>query len=358
MRKRILNILAISLPLQVAGVAWASANPTWVERYYSLGLYPYLSGFFRWLYGWVPFSVGDLLYLGVGAWVLVRVWRYRSRLKSDFWQLLRDAIAAFAVVHFTFYLLWGMNYFRQPLRETMALEEAYTQSELKAFTQALAKATNALQRELAGDSLQPVAVPYSRAEIQEKTIEGYRDLEARFPELAYRRPSLKPSLISGALSYMGYGGYLNPFTGEAQVNARLPLFRYPVVCGHEVGHQLGYSAENETNFIGYLVSVYHPDPYFRYSATAFALSYCLSELHANSPERAKEVLDSLTPGVRANYQEVRDFWESYANPLEPVFKAVFNTYLEANRQKDGIRSYNRVVSLMLAYHREVPLDGF
>lgn len=39
---------------------------------------------------------------------------------------------------------------------------------------------------------------------------------------------------------MGYGGYLNPFTNEAQVNGITPKFRLPTVSGHEVGHQLGY----------------------------------------------------------------------------------------------------------------------
>ena len=66
---------------------------------------------------------------------------------------------------------------------------------------------------------------------------------------------------------MGYGGYLNPFTNEAQVNGVTPKFRLPTVSCHEVGHQLGYSAEGATNFIGYLVTSESNDPYFKYSAS-------------------------------------------------------------------------------------------
>ena len=153
---------------------------------------------------------------------------------------------------------------------------------------------------------------------------------------------------------MGYGGYLNPFTGEAQVNNRLPLFRYPVVCGHEIGHQLGYSAENETNFIGYLVMLRNQDPYFRYSAYAYGLSYCLSEVNRRDKKAFKKLRESLNPGVRANFRELQEFWKAFQNPMEPVFKSIFNSYLQVNRQKDGIRSYNRVVSLMVSYHREHP----
>src|ERR1700743_3250171 len=36
--------------------------PAAVEKYYSTGLYPVLSRIQRSLFGWIPFSIGDLLY--------------------------------------------------------------------------------------------------------------------------------------------------------------------------------------------------------------------------------------------------------------------------------------------------------
>ena len=35
--------------------------------------------------------------------------------------------------------------------------------------------------------------------------------------------ALKKSLLSLPLSYMGYSGYLNPFTLESQANAKMPI---------------------------------------------------------------------------------------------------------------------------------------
>ena len=352
MRTRIKNILALSLPLQLLLVSWAAARPDWVERWYSQGAYTYISGFFRLLYGWVPFSVGDVLYfaLGVlGIWYLIR---HGRRIRTHFWASLRDLVTSLAVLHFTFYLLWGLNYFREPLSASLGLDESYTQDELLALSGELVREANALQTQLSGDSLSPVEVPYTRSEILRKTVASYGYLAGEEPRFRYQRASLKTSLFSTLLSYMGYGGYLNPFTGEAQVNARLPLFRFPVVSGHEVGHQLGYSAENETNFIGYLATRDHPDPYFRYSAATFALSYCLAEVDRRDSLARKSLTRALNPGVRANYAEVQAFWERYQNPMEPVFKALFNQYLEANRQKGGIASYNRIVSLLIAHRRK------
>jgi hypothetical protein len=50
--------------------------PEAVETYYSRGLYPVIAWLQRVLFGWVPFSVGDVLYGAVV--VVVMVWIIRS----------------------------------------------------------------------------------------------------------------------------------------------------------------------------------------------------------------------------------------------------------------------------------------
>jgi hypothetical protein len=59
--------------------------------------------------------------------------------------------------------------------------------------------------------------------------------------------------------------------------------------------------------------------------------------------------------LKKNYRELATFWEAHENPMEPVFKSIFNTFLKANNQKDGIRSYNAVVTLLVNYYRINPL---
>ena len=354
MYPRLKNAIAASLLLQILVVGWLAGHPEWVETWYSQGLYPNIARFFRTLYGWIPFSIGDVCYFVLGMLGLGYLLRKRHWIRRHPWNFLRDVLVVISVVHFSFYLLWGLNYFRQPLSKSFGMKETYTTEELIRLASHLASRTNSLQKALTGDTVQAVKLPQSRKEIRLQTVHAYSALSVDFPEFKYQTASLKPSLFSTALSYMGYGGYLNPFTGEAQVNNRLPLFRYPVVCGHEIGHQLGYSAENETNFIGYLVMLRNPDPYFRYSAYAYGLSYCLTEVNRRDKEAFKKLRDGLNPGVRANFRELQEFWKAFQNPMEPVFKSIFNSYLQVNRQKDGIRSYNRVVSLMVSYYREHP----
>ncbi len=92
------------------------------------------------------------------------------------------------------------------------------------------------------------ALPSLRTE----AVGAYDSLAIAEPQFAYRVRSVKASLFSYPGLYIGFAGYYNPFTGEAQVNMLDPDFRLPYTTCHEMGHQLGYAKENEANFIGFL----------------------------------------------------------------------------------------------------------
>ncbi len=355
MRNRLKNGIALSIIPQIILVKWLALYPEVVERYYSNGFYPFWSGFFRGLFGWVPFSVGDLIYGILILGLLYYLIKKGKSLAKNWKLVLRDIVMVLAVAYFTFNLSWGLNYYRVPISETLGISDNYTTQQLFQTTENLIAKTNELQLLITSDSTSAVVFPYSQREYISKTIYGYDQLAKKLPGLSYNWPSLKKSSFSTALAYMGYGGYLNPFTHESQVNSKIPNFRFPVVCGHEVGHQLGYSAENEVNFIGYLVMVTHEDQYLRYSAYAYALSYCLGEISRRNPDQYKVFLGKINPGVRANYKELESFWKRFENPLEPVFKSIFNSFLKANSQAAGIDSYNLVVSLIIGYHHKQPL---
>ncbi|MEJ2163084.1 MAG: DUF3810 family protein, partial [Robiginitalea sp.] len=171
------TLIALSLPFQVLLVRWLADHQDWVEAFYSRGIYPRIATIFHFIYGWIPFSVGDVCYFILGIGTLTYLIRRRHWIRTHPWTFFRDVIAVLAVVHFTFYLLWGMNYFRQPLSKTMAYAEAYTTEELMELTVSLARHTNKLQEEITGDTLSAVRVPYSKSEIMSNTVLGYRELQ-------------------------------------------------------------------------------------------------------------------------------------------------------------------------------------
>ncbi len=344
--------MALALPVQILLVKWIGSYPNFVERYYSEGLYPPISRVLRGVFGWIPFSFGDLLYLSLSLLALHYIYKNWNKVKKKPLLFLKDIAVVLSMVYFAFHLLWGMNYYRQPLTWKLGIEEEYSKEELVAFTEYLIQQSNHYQELIAGDTISAVQIPYSRKEVFEITKKGYQELQQTYPFFEYSGTSIKSSLFSVPLSYMGYGGYLNPFTNEAQVNGISPMYRMPTVSGHEIGHQLGYSAEDATNFIGFLVTSANKDDYFKYTAYSHALGYCLSDLSRKDEALFKTLVDTLNEGVKKNYREVREFWEAYENPLEPVFKSIFNTFLKANNQEEGIQSYNSVVGLLIGYHHK------
>jgi hypothetical protein len=47
-------------------------------------------------------------------------------------------------------------------------------------------------------------------------------------------------------------------------------------------------------------------------------------------------------------------WAQYKNPLEPLFKSIYNNFLKANAQDKGIKSYSYVVGLIVGHYEAQP----
>lgn len=354
MKKKTALILALLLPVQIIITRILAANPWWVEKWYSTGIYPITSSIMRLGLGVLPFSLGDLLYtlliVMIIRWLVIRI---KQRFRGPrTWAL--EALAAFSLIYACFNLFWGYNYYRLPLHQTLEIDNDYTTEELVALTKNLISSTNELQYRITKRDSAKVKLPYSKQELLEKAAIGYNHIQEDFPELDYDQPSLKRSLYSLPLTYMGFNGYLNPLTNEGQVNTLIVPFKIPTTASHEIGHQLGFAAENEANFLACLTTMNHPDVYFRYSGNAFALSYCLSELFRRDPELTDQLLETLNYGVQLNYMEVREFWDRHQNPFEPVFVFTYNNFLKANNQPQGMRSYSYVVALLVNYFKNNP----
>lgn len=330
---------------------WVATAPEFVETHYSNGLYPLISTFFRIILGWIPFSVGDLLIF----YFIYRLFRFiyllfKTRFRNFIAKILQ--VTAFcSLVYFCFYLFWGLNYYREPLAKNLGLEQSTYTSEqlLKLSEQMILKLNEAHLRITQNDSVK-VEVPYTQREMYKMAPSGYHHLSKTYPQLSYNHRAVKSSLMSLLQTYNGTSGYLNPLTGEAQVNSRIPKTGYPTTTCHEMAHQIGFAAENEANFIGFLAAIHNEDPYFKYAGYRMAVRYVIFEIYKRDKEQYKETLKTIHKGVRIDFQESSDFWNSYKNPFEPLIKKGYNAYLKANKQTKGIQSYNYVVDLLMSYY--------
>jgi len=355
MGKRLKLFIALSLILQIVLIKILAKFPNVVERLYSNGIYQFIAKLMHYTFGWIPFSVGDLLYTLAGIysirWLLIN----RKRIIKDTKNWFLDVLCAISIGYFAFHILWAFNYYRLPLHQSLSIEHDYTTDQLVNFTRKLIYKSNAIHNQINTNDSAIVVFPHSKKELISMVPKGYDELSKEFPHLKYSQKSLKRSIYSLPLTYMGFGGYLNPFTNEAQIDGMLPKYKYPSTCSHEVAHQLGYAAENEANFIGAMAAMHHPDIYFQYSGYTFALSHCLNDLYLRDPEKHKELFQLINIGILKNYEETRLFWQSYENPFEVVFKNTYSGYLKANNQMGGIDSYSYVVALLVNYYERNPL---
>ena len=351
MSKALRWLLALSIFPQILMLKLLTHFPQIVETYYSNLLYPFISRLFRHFFGWLPFSIGDLIYSV--AVIFMLYWLYKLIKKEFKQQHLKDhfigIMVAASSIYFIFHLLWGLNYYRMPIEERLNLNSKYTTTGLIEVTQKLIMSSNELHSEISKDRSKRFEIPYDFEKISEEVVQGYTALSTLYPFLAYETPSQKQSLYSLPLAYMGFSGYLNPFTNEAQVNSKTPVNSMPLTLAHEQAHQLGYAAESEANFVAFLATYNHKDPYLRYAAYTFALRYCLKDLYKRDKTTFEALTNNIHSGITKDFRNREEQWAQFENPLEPIFKRVYSGFLKANKQTQGIESYNQVVALVVNY---------
>jgi len=328
--------------------------PGKVEEYYSTGIYKYIARLLRMIFGWIPFSMGDIFYAAAGIYLIYQFILFFRKLlrkqvdKSYFFSSGKKLIFAALVIYVMFNLMWGLNYNRLGIAYQLQLNvQPYSTKELQSVLQIIVARLNSL------DSVSRV----DRDELKKKSllfsgsVEAYQNLANSNAVFGYPSPSVKPSIFSYAGDYLGFTGYYNPFSGEAQVNTTVPVFIQPFTTCHEIGHQLGYAKENEANFAGYLSAKSSGNKAFQYSVYFDLYLYAAKELYVRDSTLLVPLRESLRPSIRKDYRDLRAFYKKYENPLEPIINKLYGNYLKANQQPQGMMSYNAVIAWLIAYEK-------
>ena len=61
-------------------------------------------------------------------------------------------------------------------------------------------------------------------------------------------------------------------------------------------------------------------------------------------------------GIIEKFKELSAFWREYKNPFEPFLKKGYDSYLKANGQRLGIKSYDAMVALVIAHSQVSTYD--
>ena len=348
----LISLLFIAVVLRLFSI-----NAVWVERYYATGLYPIIANALRTLFGWVPFSVGDLFYLLALIWVVVKTWKLVNLLKRKkakehlSWVLFRKYLKLALLIYIVFSLFWGLNYFRQGIEAQLDMEVAeYSVQELFSLTIVLQQRLNDYAERV--DSVQRLAYDKKNILFQEG-VHAYNVARHPYPFLFYSSPSLKPSLYTPVGHLVGFTGYYNPFTAEAQLKTNIPVFLKPFVVAHEMAHQLGYAKENEASFVAWLACKNAGDLYFLYSAYfemyRDAIYACRLTPNEGTTEKIRK---NLHPRVQQDILDLQRYLLRNRNFVEPLMSGVYDRYLKLNNQPKGKATYNEVIAYIMAYYKK------
>lgn len=348
-----IQVLFIGITLFIKGI---SLFPFFIEQYYSNGIYKFIAVVERFLFGWIPFSFGDIIYsiaIVVLLFFLIRFFRqlwYVSFKLAFLIQSLKRLLTVALLLYILFNISWGLNYDRVGIAGQLGLKEAvFSKNDLDTIVQLLHSKVNS---DAALVNIENRPAGYNAQQLFKQGIAAYDTAVRNFSFLQYRPPSVKSSMFSELLNYMGTQGYYNPFTGEAQVNTSIPVFIQPFIVVHEIAHQAGYGKESEASFVGWLVSRKSLNNSLRYATNLAMYQYAARELFWLDSNKIKEYDSLLHPLVKKNIAAEHAFYKKYEGRIEWLTSWIYGHYLKANNQPSGNRSYNEVVNWLIAYYKK------
>lgn len=297
------------------------------------------------LFAWLPFSIGDVMYVSAGIFILflfIKILKKRTRNGA----LLRMLIFV-NLFYFIYQIFWGMLYFQTPLAAKLPKTEITIDKRKNLALEYLEKAK--ATRESVREDQNGVFMVNDIAEVQNEILKNQNKLPAFITDKkSYNVNSFKSSLFSELMSFTGILGYYNPFTAEAQYNNNLPSSYLPFTISHESSHQMGFAREQEANFVGYLIGVSSQNTDLRYSTEYFTLKSLLNSIVQDDEKFVKSVLNNYSEGMKRDRMYEKQFVTQHQSLMTDFFGFTNNLFLKSNQQ-EGTVTYSYFVDLLVRY---------
>jgi hypothetical protein len=326
--------------------------PNFIERWYSGGLYPVICTILHLLFNFIPFSVGDVCYIVLiilGLIAVVKLIRLLFTKKFEaFINYLLKTVLVVQVLYFVFYLFWGLNYYRPSAANRLGLlDTSYTIHDIENLTTKLIDSANLYRSQLNDSDLKVSnAVIYQNAEQAIKVLSGQSEKYVSY------RPKAKSSMLTWATNYLQTAGYYNPFTGESQVNYQMPVFMRPVTTTHELSHQMGFGAEDEADFVGFLAGISSQNKLLKYSAYYMGVDEFMRSIRHRDSIAFKSLKTCISPELMGDFKTERLYWQSFEGRTGTLSGIFYDHFLKANNQPHGLKTYNRMIRLTMAWYRK------
>jgi len=333
------------LTIAVAGVVAIAPLPAQsVERYYADWLYPALQSRLTSWSNDTGIALFDFILLFLVAILVVLVWRTGARTirQRSIVPLARGLLTMLlvgALVYLWFQAAWGFNYSRVPLEAGIGYDRG--------------RVTANAVRELAERSVSETNGGYAAGhaagfpvigDIPPSLVTAFHQVERRLGRPRSTTPGRpKKTLLAPFFRASGTDGMHAPFMLETLINPDLTPPERPAVIAHEWAHLSGYAPEDDASFVGLLAAL-RADAGSRYSAWLTLTFEAAGQLSRDDRQR---VLASLDPGPRQDQQAIAARLASRVESVQRVSWQTYDQYLKSQGVQEGIRSYSRVVELLI-----------
>jgi hypothetical protein len=201
-----------------------------------------------------------------------------------------------------------------------------------------------------------MVLPMSFAELNSEIDAAYARLRLPGDRLAEDRVAAKSLLLSPIMSRLGISGIFIPFTGEPSINGDVPDASLALVIAHEKAHRRGITDEGEANLAATMACLRSTSDVLRYAAHLDLAARLIGAIGRELPDEAAAAQELLGAGPRADLAAIRDFWARYRGPATRAARRVNDAYLRSNRVPGGVRSYGRVLDMIVALDRAGQLE--
>nr|WP_315032764.1 DUF3810 domain-containing protein [uncultured Chryseobacterium sp.] len=310
--------------------------------------FEFQKGFHQSIFSWIPFSMGDLIYIILGILLLYYFMGLFKKGKRN--NAILKILMILNIFYFIYQIFWGMLYFQTPIIKKLSNQEKpETEKAKKLVLQYLEKCR--VTRQSVHEDHKGVFIISNLKSIQQEILLQQTKLphyisNKKAPQIL----SIKSSLFRNVMSFTGILGYYNPFTAEAQYNSELPSTFIPFTTAHESSHQLGFAREQEANFVGYLIGINSSNMDLRYSTEYFTLKSLLRFIVEEDPEFVKSVLNKYSPAMKRDRANEKRFMFTHQGWLDDFFGYANNLFLKTNQQ-EGAVTYSYFIDLLLNYEK-------
>ncbi len=362
-RIHIKRVLPLLLPLIIVlvsvSISLLSRNVQEFADWYNQWIYPIFMNVIGRISNLIPFSLVELTLYGlillIVSSIIYAIYKIVKKQRKVTEVLLggvKKTSWLVAVLYLMFVLLCGINYHRTSFATLYEFQDrAYTVEELEQISELFVKRINEINESGALGRLEDGTYTITRQDIVEAKL-TLRNIGQTYPVLQGYYPNPKPLLFSEILSYQQVSGIYVPFTVEANYNADMESYAIPFTVIHELAHVKGFMKEEEANFISFLACTNSSNIKYEYSGYMYGYSYVIKELRKMDQNAYQRIIKLLGDEANEDYRRGIKFWNQYKGAVATISTKVNDTYLKANAQPAGVKSYNHVVGLITASYKK------